>query len=176
MLHLTISMHHAFMFSQFCELLNRFVFLPETKYFSSADSSSIPRRTQSLAACRNVSRSRRKIRSQASRSAFLSASFSCEGTRDKHEYNYITILSILDHLWCIHTGRNRDWVKDRKQMGYTLLCGSFHITPKPGQGLRSTVQHCSDPGSCSCLGPGSAQYKYIITPLRIHHSNDTHNS
>ena len=36
------------------------------------------------------------------------------------------------------------------------------ITPEPGQGLKPIVSHCSDPGPCSCLGPGSAS---VNTPL-----------
>ena len=33
-------------------------------------------------------------------------------------------------------------------MGCKKLCGSFHITPEPGQGLIPIVTHCSGPGPC----------------------------
>ena len=39
----------------------------------------------------------------------------------------------LSVWWRIHTGGNRDQDRNRELMGYMLLCGSFNITPEPGQ-------------------------------------------
>ena len=47
-------------------------------------------------------------------------------------------------------------------MGCVKLCGSFHITPEPGQGLRPIVIHCFSPSLCGCFGPGSVQCEYTI--------------
>ena len=41
-------------------------------------------------------------------------------------------------------------------------CGSFHVTPEPGQRLRPSVTHCSGSGLCFCFGPCSAQCEYTI--------------
>ena len=38
---------------------------------------------------------------------------------------------------------------DREQMGCMKLCGSFYITPEPGQGSRPIVPYCSSPGPCA---------------------------
>ena len=90
-LHLMISVHQVLMLKKFYLLSKNDFFLPDTKYFSSADSSNIPFLTHSRAACRNVSRRRMKIPSHASRSAFLRASFSCGHKQDKHEYDVTAI-------------------------------------------------------------------------------------
>ena len=45
------------------------------------------------------------------------------------------------------------------------LCGSFHITPEPGQGSRPIVPHYSSLSPGVCLGPGSAQCEYTIRPV-----------
>ena len=50
--------------------------------------------------------------------------------------------------------------KDWEQMGCMKLCGSFHITPEEGQGLRPIVPYYSSPGPC--LGPGFAECEYTI--------------
>ena len=47
-------------------------------------------------------------------------------------------------------------------MGCIKLCVSFHITPVPREGLIPIVSHCSVPGLCSRIGPGSAQCEYTI--------------
>ena len=44
----------------------------------------------------------------------------------------------------LHRDRNGDW----EEIGYMKVCGSFHITPLPGQGSGSVVNYCS------ALGPG----------------------
>ena len=41
-------------------------------------------------------------------------------------------------------------------------CGSFRITPEPGQEPNRIALHCSVPGPCSCIGPSSAQCEYTI--------------
>ena len=81
---------------------------------------------------------------------------------------------LLPFLWHIHTACNRDQDRDREQMGCMKLCGSFHITPEPGQGLIPIVCHGSSNSPCACLGTSYAQCEYttevktflvILSPL-----------
>ena len=62
----------------------------------------------------------------------------------KHRTQLIArLICSLYVLWRIHTGRNRE------QMACMKPCGSFHITPEPGQGPRPIVRHCFSPGPWS---------------------------
>ena len=67
--------------------------------------------------------------------------FNCDGRKGCRPILPINVtvtvmesLGVDGPLWCIHTDWNRDRDKDREQMGGMKQCGSFHITPEPGQG------------------------------------------